>query len=62
MPERFRPELDLNPNLCDLNPDLCEMNPDLCDLGAVQHKLSYQANLELAILWVHEEGAKIVDI
>ena len=55
MPERFRPELHLNPDLCDLN-------PDLCDLGAVQHKLSYQANWELANMWVHEEGAKIVDM
>ena len=55
MPERFRPELHLNPDLCDLN-------PDLCDLGAVQHKLSYQANWELANMWVHEDGAKKVDI
>ena len=37
--EFFRPEQDLN--------------PDLCDACAVLHPLSYQANWELVILWVY---------
>ena len=32
-PEKLRPELDLN--------------PDLCDAGTVLHQLSYQANWEM---------------
>ena len=30
---------------------------DLCDTGAVLYQLSYQANWELAILWVRNSGA-----
>ena len=41
-PEKFRPERD--------------SNPDLCDASAVLYQLSYQANLELAIIWVNDKS------
>jgi len=34
------------------------LNHDLCDAGAVLHQLTYQANSELAIMWVNH---KLVD-
>ena len=32
-----------------------DSNPDLCDASAVLYQLSYQANLELAIIWVNDK-------
>jgi len=43
--EKFRPEPDLN--------------LDLCDKGAVIYQLSYQANWELAVTWVHDKPLDI---
>ena len=33
-----------------------DSNPDLCDASAVLYQLSYQANLELAIIWVNDKS------
>ena len=38
-----------------------DSNPDLCDASAVLYQLSYQANLELAIIWVNGLGLGSVD-
>ena len=40
-PENFWPEQD--------------SNPDLCDASVVLNQLSYQANWELVIMWVHDK-------
>ena len=41
-PEKFRPEGDLN--------------ADLCDAGAVLYQFSYQANWKLVIMWVNDKS------
>ena len=34
------------------------LNPDLCDAGAVLYQFSYQAKMEMVMMWVND---KLVD-
>lgn len=40
-PEKYRPEL--------------ESDPELCDASSMFHHLSYRANWELAVMWIHDK-------
>ena len=41
-------------------PEVGDSNPDLWSAGVVLHQLSYQANLELVVVWVDEKPVRMM--